>query len=387
MAIIDSVKLPDNSTYDLTDNYSGYQKETLATPLNINGDTKTTVEGALDGINAYVDDTVEAAFDVYGAKNLFPYPYDNTTKTENGITFTDNGDGTVTVGDVSSQTATGNAFFYEIQTKIVKIPAGTYKITGCPSGGNINTYYLRVVAYDVSTGTQVTYSDDYGSGATITISNGIRINAVITVKSGTTIAAGGITFSPMIRNNLVKDETFTTGAKTNLQLTQDKAERTDLTTIFATGNKNTTGAQIAAGTFFYLNGVYCKALTNIAVNATFTENTNYKKDTVGANVTALNGRINGSVKQYANTNTLLSDVGLPIESRTTQQFVNAIPKGIYMCPIVNTGSDPTDIPSNYGVFVIFKSGTTADQIAAIFIAINSKLHSFSSYSGAWTTWT
>lgn len=281
MAIIDSVKLPDNSTYDLTDNYSGYQKETLATPLNINGDTKTTVEGALDGINAYVDDTVEAAFDVYGAKNLFPYPYDNTTKTENGITFTDNGDGTVTVGDVSSQTATGNAFFYEIQTKIVKIPAGTYKITGCPSGGNINTYYLRVVAYDVSTGTQVTYSDDYGSGATITISNGIRINAVITVKSGTTIAAGGITFSPMIRNNLVKDETFTTGAKTNLQLTQDKAERTDLTTIFATGNKNTTGAQIAAGKFFYLNGVYCKAKTNIAANATFTSGTNYEVSDVG----------------------------------------------------------------------------------------------------------
>jgi len=161
----------------------------------------------------------------------------------------------------------------------------------------------------------------------------------------------------------------------------------EMTSLYVTGSTNTTGATITNGTFFYLNGSFCKATADIAVNAAFTENTNYKKDTVGANVTALNGLINGSVKQYANTNTLLSDVGLPIESRTTQQFVNAIPKGIYMCPIVNTASDPTDIPSSYGVFVVFKSGTTTDQIGAIFIGVNSKLHSFSSYSGSWTTWT
>ena len=43
----------------------------------------------------------------YG-KNLLPYPYYNTTKTVNGITFTDNGDGSVTI----SGTATGGAYFY-----------------------------------------------------------------------------------------------------------------------------------------------------------------------------------------------------------------------------------------------------------------------------------
>ena len=41
-------------------------------------------------------------------KNLLPYPYYNTTKTVNGITFTDNGDGSVTI----SGTATGGAYFY-----------------------------------------------------------------------------------------------------------------------------------------------------------------------------------------------------------------------------------------------------------------------------------
>ena len=43
----------------------------------------------------------------YG-KNLLPYPYFDTTKTVNGITFTDNGDGSVTI----SGTASDNAYFY-----------------------------------------------------------------------------------------------------------------------------------------------------------------------------------------------------------------------------------------------------------------------------------
>ena len=43
----------------------------------------------------------------YG-RNLLPYPYYDTTKTVNGITFTDNGDGSVTI----SGTANDNAYFY-----------------------------------------------------------------------------------------------------------------------------------------------------------------------------------------------------------------------------------------------------------------------------------
>ena len=55
MATIDSVKLPDNSTYDLTDNYSGYQTETLATPITVDGTSETTVEGALGAVNDYAN--------------------------------------------------------------------------------------------------------------------------------------------------------------------------------------------------------------------------------------------------------------------------------------------------------------------------------------------
>ena len=42
---------------------------------------------------------------VCGGKNLISYPYTDTTKTENGITFTDNGDGSVTVDGTTTATA------------------------------------------------------------------------------------------------------------------------------------------------------------------------------------------------------------------------------------------------------------------------------------------
>ena len=40
---------------------------------------------------------------VNSGKNLIPYPYSQTTKTENGITFTDNGDGSVTVSGTATE--------------------------------------------------------------------------------------------------------------------------------------------------------------------------------------------------------------------------------------------------------------------------------------------
>lgn len=61
----------------------------------------------------------------------------------------------------------------------------------------------------------------------------------------------------------------------------DTANKKDLTNIVATGTTNTTGSQITSGTYFYLNGTLVKAKANIAVNATFTLNTNYEIVTTG----------------------------------------------------------------------------------------------------------
>ncbi|MBR4072985.1 MAG: hypothetical protein IKK24_03480 [Clostridia bacterium] len=90
----------------------------------------------------------------YG-KNLIPYPYKETTKTTNGITFNDNGDGTITVNG----TATGTAIFSIVDNFV--LPAGTrVTLSGCPQGGSQSSYFLYY--YSISVGGRT----DVGNGLT-----------------------------------------------------------------------------------------------------------------------------------------------------------------------------------------------------------------------------
>lgn len=71
-----------------------------------------------------------------GGKNLLKYPYTSTTKTENGITFTDNGDGTVTING----TSTDRTDFTIIGTSTGGLPIanGAYKLTAWIVSGTIS---------------------------------------------------------------------------------------------------------------------------------------------------------------------------------------------------------------------------------------------------------
>lgn len=61
----------------------------------------------------YIADDTEVTVKSLG-KNLIPYPYTNTTKTTNGVTFTDNGDGSITIKGTAGDT--GNANFVLCQS-------------------------------------------------------------------------------------------------------------------------------------------------------------------------------------------------------------------------------------------------------------------------------
>lgn len=97
---------------------------------------------------------------VVSGKNLMHYPYRNTTKTINGITFTDNGDGTIT----ANGTATANATFL-IDKNIGFENEGNYFLSGCPSGGGLNSFYINW--YQNHTGVTLKNYNDYGSGIII----------------------------------------------------------------------------------------------------------------------------------------------------------------------------------------------------------------------------
>lgn len=119
------------------------------------------------------------------AKNLIPYPYYETTKTQNGLTFTDNGDRTITINGIATDTATFCLIKENIDNeKLFKLNTW-YTVSGTPAGGSISTYFM---VWD----TQCT---DTGSGTT-TLWDGNTNSLLIEVKKGS--ICDNIIFNPSI---------------------------------------------------------------------------------------------------------------------------------------------------------------------------------------------
>ena len=119
----------------------------------------------------------------YSGKNLLNATLRTTTV--NGVTCTNNGDGTYTLNG----TATADAFFYTgffIFEKDTK-----YKIVGCPQGGNLNTTYRLDGSLNANsdTGNGIVYSGD-----------GNKISTRIIVFNGATV--NNLLFKPMITTDL-----------------------------------------------------------------------------------------------------------------------------------------------------------------------------------------
>ena len=113
-----------------------------------------------------VKKTKTTNYEIYGnnGRNWLPYPYYETTKTESGVTFTDNGDGTIT----ANGTATDNTGFYcsaNTPKRAVNFPAGSsYRLGGCPAGGSFSSYRINF-ALKNSADSSWTYDvSDYGNG-------------------------------------------------------------------------------------------------------------------------------------------------------------------------------------------------------------------------------
>lgn len=118
--------------------------------------------------------------------NLLPYPFHDKTKTVNGITFTDNGDGTIT----ANGTATGYADFTLYKDATKPLCAAGF-LHGCPAGGLTDSFSLRVSDLVTKSGT------DTGSGC------GVYCDACyifIRILAGVTV--DNLTFAPMINIGL-----------------------------------------------------------------------------------------------------------------------------------------------------------------------------------------
>jgi hypothetical protein len=111
------------------------------------------------------------------------------TSSQNGITCTNNGDGTYTLNG----TASDNAVF--ILQSNIEIASGKYKLTGCPQGGSTTSFKLDFEYKGNSTGI------DYGNGNIINkTSNDIFKYLRIVIYTGTIL--NNAVFKPMLTTNL-----------------------------------------------------------------------------------------------------------------------------------------------------------------------------------------
>lgn len=285
------IKNKPSNVYTTNDIASATINDTDYIPMSdANGNRKKTLwSNIVNKLKSIFNPPVADIVNVYGAKNLIPYPYDQPNfSVQNGITFNVDSDGVISVTGTKNNNNLSQ--YYIVLSEAGKhgsnglgIERGkSYTLSGCPSGGSNSTYQIRIIFnYDAEGYIKQTVVDT-GNGKTFTVNvdvANIRIMIDYFGDSGTTY--GNLTFKPMLRLASIEDNTYVPYAKTNKQLTDDSANKKDLTNITATGATNTTGSQITSGTYFYLNDTLVKAKANIAVNATFTLNTNYEIVTAG----------------------------------------------------------------------------------------------------------
>ena len=144
----------------------------------------TTLKKAETNIDSLVDNVK-----YNGAYNLLKVSA--TTQTVNGVTFTVNTDGTISL----SGTASSDIEFYISPTySQMGLQSGvSYKLSGCPSGGSVSTYCIG----RVFTKWSLIFEFEFGNGATFTLSDDdVYDRLLIMIKSDVNV--DGLVFKPML---------------------------------------------------------------------------------------------------------------------------------------------------------------------------------------------
>lgn len=170
---------------------------------NISGMSANSVQGAIDELKSTVG---------YSKKNLIPYPYVHQgTKIEYGITFTDNGDGTITANGTKTESTSASYIIRsrsETSSNKLVLQAGTYTFNGCPQGGSSGSsggYYIQIGATNED-GSYLSLGEDIGNGCTFTLTKETQVQFIISVHGLFTL--NNLTFKPMLRYASIEDDTF-----------------------------------------------------------------------------------------------------------------------------------------------------------------------------------
>lgn len=247
---------------------------------------------------------------------------DNLKFTGPGVLVTDDSSGNATVVNISGGGGSADLPRADYETS----PATATHVIG-------DIVYYNDKAYDVT--------------------SAIAIGDSLVVSSGTTVGniserAGNLSY-----------EVFGLpggGGSVEEFVTQD-----ELSNLVLTGATNTSGATIASGTCFVLNGDFVTAKADIASGATFTLNTNYEKKSVGEKLTAL---------KYIVPNQMSWCVYSEAQIGGTQTV---------LC--FPTYNPELKTPTSYGVYITTTDGGAIDLASSIV-----EVRFFQSHTAFWVTY-
>lgn len=193
-------------------------------------DTKdaTSFKSAMSGVYLYYELATPNTFNVEGSEivesigkvtNLLKPTLASTT--QNGVTCTNNGDGTYTLNGTASDTS----WFTVVKSAPLKM--GTYKLVGCPSGGKTSSGWIFELTFIDNYGGGV----DYGAGALLTFPENTNKDLYIGVYKGT--VCNNLVFKPMLTTNLSATYSdFVPFTGTTGKLNSDVAEMRNNATIY-----------------------------------------------------------------------------------------------------------------------------------------------------------
>lgn len=150
-------------------------------------DTAADASFARSAIDYFIRPKIGEIIDTVGMKNLVKFTFTSPYTNQN-VTYTNNGDGTVSL----SGTSTG---FSYVNVSTINLKAGeTLHLNGCPEGGSYTSTYCLYIAKNVSGA--ATLAHEEGEGVTFTVPEDAEYNIRILARNGT--ATTGLVYRPML---------------------------------------------------------------------------------------------------------------------------------------------------------------------------------------------
>lgn len=180
---------------------NGSDNTNRSNALAVDWQGKLYVNNAAVGVNVNELEAMTKSTLGYQRKNLLK----NTavSKTQSGVTFTVNGDGTVSVSGTAAAGVT-------LPIGQVRVERGRYyAVSGCPEGGSPLGYRLDVRYFKNNTLTLIGGALDIGEATVVKLPDDADDNSlVIYIRIGDGTDADGLTFRPMLRYAEISDDSY-----------------------------------------------------------------------------------------------------------------------------------------------------------------------------------